>query len=68
MRARQVRRVVGDGVTVTWMPVKGRPAYDIKSIREAAAAAGVDLSEFETSGEPTDRLTISIRATAAAAA
>jgi hypothetical protein len=60
LRARGFRRVVGDGVSVTWSPVRGRPAFDDKRIREAAAKAGVDLAEYETVGEPTDRLVIQV--------
>jgi hypothetical protein len=58
LRARGFRRVVGDGVSITWSPVRGRPAWDDKAIREAAAAAGIDLAPFETVGDRTDRLTI----------
>jgi hypothetical protein len=59
-RARGFRRVVGDGVSVTWSPVRGRPAFDDKAIREAAARAGVDLAQYEVVGEPTDRLVIRV--------
>ena len=55
-----LRRVAGDGVSVTWSAVKGRPSYDDKRIREAAAEAGVDLAQYETAGEPTDRLVIRV--------
>jgi hypothetical protein len=60
LRAKDVRQIKGDGVSVTWSAVKGRPSYDMKAIREAAAAAGIDLAEYETVGEPTDRLVIRI--------
>jgi hypothetical protein len=60
LRARGFRRVVGDGVAVTWSAVKGRPSYDMKSIREAAATAGIDLNQFETTGDPSDRLVIQV--------
>ncbi|HEX2554220.1 MAG TPA: hypothetical protein VHL98_10990 [Microvirga sp.] len=60
LAASGTRRLSAPGVSVTWSPVKGRPAYDMKGIREAAAAAGVDLSRFETVGDPTDRLVITI--------
>jgi hypothetical protein len=63
LRARGVNRIAGDGVAVTWSPVKGRESFDMKAIREAAAAAGIDLAQFETVGEPTDRLTIRLTAT-----
>lgn len=43
---------------VTWSAIKGRESYDHKAIREAAAAAGVDVESYSTVGEPTDRLQI----------
>jgi hypothetical protein len=58
LRARGFRRIAGDGVTVVWSPVKGRQSWDHKAIREAAAAAGIEITQFETVGEPTDRLDI----------
>jgi hypothetical protein len=58
MRAANVRRVVAAGVSVLWSAVKGRPSYDMPAIRAAATAAGVDLTKFEKTGEPTDRLVI----------
>jgi hypothetical protein len=57
-RSRGLNRIVGDGVAVTWSPVKGRQSFDNKGIREAAIAAGVDLAQFEQVGDPTDRLVI----------
>jgi hypothetical protein len=58
LRAKGCRTINGDGITVTWSPVKGRPSFDMAGIRDAAAKAGINLSEFETVGDPTDRLTI----------
>jgi hypothetical protein len=60
LRAKGVRRIDGEGIAVNWSSVKGRPSYDWPKIREAAAAAGVDLAQFGTVGDPTDRLTIRI--------
>ena len=60
LSANNVRRIDGDGVKLTWSAVKGRPSYDMKAIREAAAAAGIDLAQFETTGAPSDRLDIRI--------
>jgi hypothetical protein len=60
LRAKGLRRVDGDGVTVTWSPVKGRPSFDMKAIREAAEKLGLDLAEYERTGEPSDRLTIRV--------
>lgn len=58
LREKSVRKIPG---IITWSPVKGRPSWDNKGIREAAAAAGVDLAPFETTGEPTDRLQITLK-------
>jgi hypothetical protein len=60
LRAKGLRQIIGKGVTVTWSAVKGRPSYDMKAIREAAAKAGVDLAEYETVGEAADRLVIRV--------
>jgi len=68
LRGKGLRRVTDDGVSITWSPVKGRPSYDMQGIREAAQKAGVSLDEFVTVGEPTDRLTITIRDAASVAA
>ena len=60
LRAKRLRRVAGDDFTVVWSPVKGRPSYDMQAIREAAAKAGIDLGEYETVGESTNRLVIRV--------
>jgi hypothetical protein len=57
LREKGVRKVPG---VVSWTNVKGRESYDNKAIREAAAKAGVDVEQYQTVGEPTDRLTISV--------
>ena len=58
LAAADSKRVDHAGLRVIWSPVKGRPSYDNKAIREAAAAAGVDVEKFVTAGDPTDRLVI----------
>lgn len=60
LRAKGLRRVDGDGVSVVWSPVKGRPSYDMKGIREAAEKAGIDLAEYQLVGDPTDQLVIRV--------
>lgn len=55
------RKVTGEDFSVSWAALKGRPSYDMKGIRAAAEAAGVDLSAFETAGDPSDRLTITLK-------
>jgi hypothetical protein len=61
LRAKQVRRVDGEDFSVVWSPVKGRHSYDMTALKAAALAAGVNVAEFETTGEPTDRLDIRMR-------
>ncbi len=58
LRAKGLRHIVGNEISVTWSAVKGRVSYDAKAIREAAAKAGINLAEYETTGETTDRLVI----------
>jgi hypothetical protein len=60
LRAKGLRRVVGNGVSVLWSAIKGRQSFDMKGIREAAASAGIELAQYETAGEPTDRLVITL--------
>lgn len=57
LRAKGTRKIPG---LLTWSAVKGRPSYDNKAIREAAAAAGVDIEALTSVGEPTDRLQITL--------
>jgi hypothetical protein len=57
LREKGIRKVPG---VVTWSPVKGRSGYDNKALQAAAVAAGVDIGQFATQGEPGDRLVITI--------
>jgi len=61
LREKGVRKIPG---IVSWSHVKGRQSYNNKAIQQAAIAAGVDIEQFSTVGEPTDRLTISLPASA----
>jgi hypothetical protein len=61
LRAKGLRRVAGDDFSVTWTPVKGRQGFDVKALSAAATAAGIDVSKFETTGEPSDRLDVRVR-------
>lgn len=61
LQAKGLRRIVGFGTSITWSSVKGRPSWDNKRLREAAANAGVPISQFETTGEPTDRLVVTVQ-------
>jgi virulence-associated protein VapD len=57
LRAHGVKKIPG---IVNWSHVKGRQAYNNKAIQEAAIKAGIDIEQFSTVGEATDRLTISV--------
>lgn len=63
LREKGVRKVPG---VVSWSSVKGRKGYNNKAIQEAAIEAGVDIEEFSTTGEASDRLQITLKADAAA--
>ncbi len=56
LREKGVRKIPG---LVSWSSVKGRQSYNNKAIQAAAIAAGIDIEQFSTVGEPTDHLTIS---------
>jgi hypothetical protein len=52
------RRLEHGGIRVVWSPLKGRPSYDDKAIRQAAVAAGIDIEKFSRTGDPSDRMEI----------
>jgi hypothetical protein len=52
MRAKGLRRVAGDDFSIIWSPVKGRQSFDVKALKAAAIAAGVDVAQFETTKPP----------------
>jgi hypothetical protein len=57
LRDRNVRKVPG---VVAWSAVKGRSGWDNAAIRAALVDLGINLDEYKTEGEPTDRLTIMV--------
>jgi hypothetical protein len=59
LREKGVKKIPG---VVTWSSVKGRSGYDNKAIKQAAIEAGVDVEQFQTISEPSDRLVIQIGA------
>jgi hypothetical protein len=61
------RRVEGEGVKVRWTQTKGRKSVDNKALREAAEAAGIDVSAFNKIGAEGDQLVISVGGSDAAA-
>ena len=60
LRDAGTRRVDGDGLRIVWSALKGRPSWDWPKLKAAAEKAGLDLSKFETVGNPSDRLDIRI--------
>jgi hypothetical protein len=60
LREKGLRRVVGNGVSVGWSPVKGRETYDMVGLQQAAFLAGVDIEQFRGPGVPGDRLTVTV--------
>jgi hypothetical protein len=62
LRERGLRKVSANGESVAWVSVAGKHSYDNKALRDAAIAAGVDVEQFVTIGEPSDRLVPQIRA------
>lgn len=57
-----LRRIDEGNIKVIWSPVVGRPSWDMPAIRNALVATGIDIEKFERTGEPTDRLIVSVRA------
>jgi hypothetical protein len=57
LREAGVKKIPG---VVSWSSIKGRTSYNNKAIQEAAIAAGIDIEQFKTTGEASDRLTISL--------
>lgn len=55
------RRASFGDVSISWGTVKGRQSYDMKGIRKAAEEAGIDVEQFSTMGEATDRLTVTVK-------
>jgi hypothetical protein len=61
LREKGVKKIPG---VLTWSSVKGKAGHDNRAIKQAAVEAGVDIRQFETQGEPSDRLVIQIGADA----
>jgi uncharacterized protein (UPF0335 family) len=54
------RRIDSDVLRVVWSSLKGRPSWNMPALREAAERLGLDLGQFETVGDPSDRLTVTM--------
>lgn len=55
LREKGVRRIPG---VVVWSSVKGRQSWDNTAIKQKLAEMDVDVEQFSTVGDPTDRLQI----------
>lgn len=60
MRSKGIRRIPK---VVTWSTVKGRDSWDMAALRTAAEDKGIDVEQYRTAGEPTDRLAVSVNPT-----
>jgi len=58
LRDKGLRVVPG---VVRWSAVKARQSWDVRAMREAMAAAGIDPEQFSTVGEPTDQFVVDKR-------
>jgi CRISPR/Cas system-associated exonuclease Cas4 (RecB family) len=61
LRKAGTRRVDGEGVSVIWSALKGRPSWNWPALRAAAEEVGLDLAQFETTGDPSDRLVVDLK-------
>jgi len=61
LREAGTRRAEGYGVRISLSALKGRPSWDWPALRAAADEAGLDLAQFETTGDPSDRLVVSLK-------
>jgi hypothetical protein len=59
LREKGVTKIPG---VLTWSPVKGRNGYDSKAIKQAAIDAGINVEQFATQAEASDRLVIQVGA------
>src|SRR5205823_2691591 len=57
LRERGLRRVAGKGITVVWSRVAGRVTLDKKAMR----SDGIDVTQYEKTGEPYDVLNTRIK-------
>jgi hypothetical protein len=64
LREKNVRRVVGDGVSISWSPVKGREIVDLEGLK--ATLPEETIKQFTRQGEGGDRLTVTLKARQAA--
>lgn len=61
LREKHLRKIDETDLAVTWSGVKGRLSYDYPRLRAAASAVGIDIEEFSTVGDPSDRLIIRVK-------
>lgn len=62
LREKGLRRVVGDGVSISWVPIKPRESIDTAALAEEAFALGINIEKFRKAGDAGDRLTVTLKA------
>lgn len=55
LREKRVRKIPG---VVSWSEVKGRTTIDAPRLEEKLAAVGIELADYQKTGEPSDRFQI----------
>jgi CRISPR/Cas system-associated exonuclease Cas4 (RecB family) len=60
LKEKGLRLVKTRDLSIAWSAVKGRISLDMPGIKAAAVAAGINLQQFETVGEKTDRLLVTV--------
>ena len=63
LREKSLRRVVGDGVSIAWTPVKPRDIVDIEGLKKVIPDT---IKDFMREGEAGDRLTVTLKSKSAA--
>jgi hypothetical protein len=58
LRAEGVTNIKTGTASIGWSQVKGRENFDNKALREAAVAAGIDVNQFSSVGDSSDRLSL----------
>jgi hypothetical protein len=61
LREKGLRMVKTSVINVVWSTMVGRPSYDMPKLKAAATAAGVDVQAYERVGEPSDRLSVTVK-------
>jgi hypothetical protein len=61
LRDERVRDIKTDDISISWSSVRGRETVDVKALRAAAAKGGIDINQFVSISERSNRLTIRLK-------